>query len=268
MSGIFVSYRREDSSAYAGRLYDLFVSSFGRDRVFMDLDSIGPGEDFRTVIEQTCSSCRVLLAVIGKSWATARDKTGNIRLESETDFVRLEIASALTNGLRVIPVLVGRAEMPDVTSLPVDIKSLAFRNAYEISDRRFHRDVQELIDEIQKILGIGFRKNPPPRPTHDVQDSLSTAAISDTVPAKSSSLVTTVDKKDELRAVSPEIAVTRKESLLDEQRRITKAILNIWLQRGSRHGPDEEMERLQCRSEEVKKELLDLKIVKGSISKL
>ena len=63
-SGIFVSYRRDDTSGHAGRLFDKLVSHFGRDRIFMDIDTIEPGEDFVSVIEDAVGSCDLLIAVI------------------------------------------------------------------------------------------------------------------------------------------------------------------------------------------------------------
>ena len=152
MNGIFINYRREDTSAYAGRLYDALVGHFGPNRVFIDIDTIRPGEDFREVIQRTCTSCEVLLAVIGKNWMKSRDKKGKSRLHNENDLVRMEIASALEKRLHVIPVLVGGAEMPEPSTLPEDLQSLAFRNAWEISDKRFRQDAQGLADAIKEII--------------------------------------------------------------------------------------------------------------------
>jgi len=152
MNGIFINYRREDTSAYAGRLYDALVGHFGPNRVFIDIDTIRPGEDFREVIQRTCTSCEVLLAVIGKNWMKSRDKKGKSRLHNENDLVRMEIASALEKRLHVIPVLVGGAEMPEPSTLPQDLQSLAFRNAWEISDKRFRQDAQGLADAIKEIV--------------------------------------------------------------------------------------------------------------------
>lgn len=64
--GIFISYRREETDAYAGRLYDRLSSRFGEERVFMDIDSIPLGDDFVDVITNKVESCDVLLALIGK----------------------------------------------------------------------------------------------------------------------------------------------------------------------------------------------------------
>jgi hypothetical protein len=152
MTGIFISYRREDSGPYAGRLHDALVTHFGSDSVFFDIDTISPGEDFREVIQRTCSTCKVLLAIIGREWVTAQDKQGRLRLENKNDTLRVEIASALKNGLRVIPVLVGGAEMPDESALPEDLQALAYRNAWEVSDKRFHQDVKSLVDVLKRTL--------------------------------------------------------------------------------------------------------------------
>ena len=81
MRAIFISYRRDDSEGYAGRLFQDLCERFGRDSVFMDVAGIEPGRDFRRVIEQQVASCGVLLAVIGKGWLDARDQHGVRRLD-------------------------------------------------------------------------------------------------------------------------------------------------------------------------------------------
>src|SRR5688572_978191 len=95
MGAIFLSYRRDDTEGQAGRLYDDLVEVFGTDAVFMDVAGIEAGRDFRKAIDQHVSSCGVLLAFIGTDWLTARDPSGQRRLDDPNDFVRLEIASAL-----------------------------------------------------------------------------------------------------------------------------------------------------------------------------
>ena len=76
MAGIFISYRRDDSSGQAGRLYDRLASHFGKDQVFMDIDTLRPGVDFVKVINESVGSCEVLIAVIGKQWLTSTDEKG------------------------------------------------------------------------------------------------------------------------------------------------------------------------------------------------
>ena len=150
-SGIFVSYRRDDSSGHAGRLFDKLVSHFGKDRIFMDIDTIEPGEDFVTVIENAVGSCEILIAIIGRNWLSGTvGATG--RLDNPNDFVRVEITTALRRDIRVIPVLVQRASMPKPQDLPDDLAKLTRRNAVELSDVRWQSDVDQLISFMDRVL--------------------------------------------------------------------------------------------------------------------
>jgi hypothetical protein len=137
MAGIFICYRREDGAPYAGRLYDWIVARFGKERIFMDTDTIPLGVDFVDSIEQRVGSCDVLIAIIGRNWLTCIDENGSRRIDSPDDFVLLEIASALSRNIRVIPVLVEGARMPRPQDLPSPISKLARRQAPEVSDTRF-----------------------------------------------------------------------------------------------------------------------------------
>ena len=146
---IFISYRRDDASYAAGRLYDHLVARFP---IFMDVDTIKPGADFVEAIETSVGSCDVLLAVIGRRWLTASDEEGRRRLDHPEDLVRLEIATALKRGIRVIPVLVEGALMPQSDQLPDDLKALVRRNALEVSHNRFGADAERMIAEVEGAL--------------------------------------------------------------------------------------------------------------------
>lgn len=156
MASLFISYRREDSAAYAGRLHDRLVARFGQERVFMDVDAIGPGQDFEAVIRARMETAQVALVLIGRRWLDARDAAGQRRLDDAGDFVRLEIAAALQRGITTIPVLVGGAAMPSPDELPDGLRALATRHAIELSDTRFHRDVDALIEAVaRQVDGAG-----------------------------------------------------------------------------------------------------------------
>jgi TIR domain-containing protein len=146
MASIFISYRREDSAGYAGRICDALTARFGKDEVFMDVDDIKAGEDFFQVIQETESRCSVLLAIIGKSWLSPR-------LADPRDFVRAEIAAGLRGGPhgkpRVIPVLVGGASMPRAEDLPEDLAGLSRIEALSIEDTHFHQDIAQLVDAVK-----------------------------------------------------------------------------------------------------------------------
>ncbi|MGZ0019371.1 SUMF1/EgtB/PvdO family nonheme iron enzyme [Nitrosomonas sp. wSCUT-2] len=156
MDKIFINYRREDSAPHAGRLYDWLVRHFGTDHVFMDIDQIEPGEDFFEVINEKLRVVQAAVVLIGKHWLDSTDANGR-RLDNPDDWVRLEIAAVLERNIRVIPVLVGGAAMPKSTQLPKCLMPLARRHALEISDQRFHSDIDKLIRALEKILSI-----PPP----------------------------------------------------------------------------------------------------------
>jgi TIR domain len=153
MPKIFISYRRDDSGGWAGRLYDRLSQHFGRDNVFMDITAIEPGLDFVEVIQEAVASCDILIAVIGRQWLTVTDASGQRRLNNPEDFVRLEVGAALGRNIRVIPALVQNASMPRSTDLPESLQKLARRNALEISDTRFHQDTDRLIEVLTRVLG-------------------------------------------------------------------------------------------------------------------
>ena len=156
MRAIFISYRRDDTEGYAGRLFRDLRERFGKEAVFMDVAGIEPGRDFRRVIEDQVASCGVLLAVIGKAWLTTVDEHGKRRLDDPNDFVRLETASALKRDIPVIPVLVQQTEMVREEQLPEGLKDLAFRNSVELTHARWESDVELLIAALQRYV------DPPP----------------------------------------------------------------------------------------------------------
>ncbi len=146
--GVFISYRRNDAAHVAGRVADALAARIGRERVFVDVDSVAPGEDFVRKIESTIDASETLLAIIGPNWLNATDAEGRRRIDLDGDFIRLEIRSALTAGVRVIPVLVDGAAMPKAEDLPEDLRDLVRRNAAVLNHISFTRDVQALVDQL------------------------------------------------------------------------------------------------------------------------
>ena len=142
---VFISYRRDDSAGHAGRVHDRLMQSFGRDLLFMDVDAIPLGVDFIKVLREEVAKCDVLLAVIGTHWLNASDEEGKRRLDSTTDFVRTEIATALQRGIPVIPILLDGAKIPKVQQLPKDLEGLAARNGLDVRHASFHQDMDKLI---------------------------------------------------------------------------------------------------------------------------
>lgn len=153
-TGIFINYRRADTSGYAGRLEQELSRRFPG-RVFMDIHTIEAGTDFAEAINNEVGKCGALVVLIGDQWLDITDpKTGKRRLDNPNDFVALEIAEALKRDTRVIPVLVEGAKMPDAEELPASLVALGRRNAIEISDTRWDYDVEQLVKVLEKICGI------------------------------------------------------------------------------------------------------------------
>jgi hypothetical protein len=144
MATLFISYRRADTSGYAGRLADDLAERVGRDHVFRDVHGIAAGSDYVAAIDHAIAKADVLLAVIGRTWLTDTGADGGRRLDDPQDLVRAEIAAALRRGCRVIPVLVESARMPQATDLPSEIAPLASRQAFELTDQRWDDDVAQL----------------------------------------------------------------------------------------------------------------------------
>jgi hypothetical protein len=121
--------------------------------VFMDVNAIQPGRDFRKAIDESILKCSVLLAVVGRDWLDSKNASGQRRLDDESDFVRLEIASALQRDIPVVPVLVRGARMPSADQLPADLRELAYRNAVELTHARWKSDVRVLIQALRPYMG-------------------------------------------------------------------------------------------------------------------
>jgi TIR domain-containing protein len=157
MGTIFISYRREEAAGEARALFNDLVARIGKDLVFMDVDTIALGRDFRQVLQENLASCDLMLVLIGKDWIEAKDRSGRRRLEDSGDFVRLEIGAALKRNIPVTPVLLQGAHMPSPEQLPEDLRDLSYRNGFELSHTRWDSDVQEMIKRLR--LGSQLRRN-------------------------------------------------------------------------------------------------------------
>jgi hypothetical protein len=148
MPKVFLSYRRSDTTGYAGRLYERLSAAFGDKNVFMDLDDIAPGKQFAGVIDKFIGSSDFLLALIGQQWLTSTDDGGKRRIDDPGDFVHREIATALDQNKEIIPVIVRKAPIPTEADLPEPLKALAGHQAFELSDSSWDHDVKRLIEAI------------------------------------------------------------------------------------------------------------------------
>lgn len=146
MGEIFINYRRGDDPGYTQALYQQLEARFGKKRLFMDIEGhIAPGDDFVAVLGKTVAKAETFLVVIGPRWAELL----KARMDDPTDFVMIEIRAALDAEKRVIPVLVGGAELPRAEDLPEALKPLVRRNAVTLRPERFNADCAALINSIR-----------------------------------------------------------------------------------------------------------------------
>lgn len=151
MARFFLSYRRDDSAGFAGRLADALEGQFGAGSVFRDVDDIAPGEDFVQTLDRQLQAVDAVLVMIGPRWL---EPAAAARLNDADDFVRREIETALASGKPVLPLLVGGAQMPTSAALPATLQPLARKQAVSLSDADWKRDVDELVQTLaQRVPG-------------------------------------------------------------------------------------------------------------------
>lgn len=152
MAGIFISYRREDSAGWTGRLAERLKQKFGAESIFMDIDTIQPGTDFTQALRSAVGACDVLLAMIGPEWSITRNAEGQLRLEDPNDWMRIELTTALSRNIPIIPVLVGGASLPNTSTLPDELKRLFHYQTHELTDKRWDYDSTQLIQVLEKLM--------------------------------------------------------------------------------------------------------------------
>jgi hypothetical protein len=153
MPTIVISYRREDTRWIVGRIFDRLVEHYGHNNIFMDIDAVPLGSDYRDQIRSTLQRSDILLAVIGPQWLAVQKETGQPRLSDESDWVRIEIEAALGKKIPVIPVLIDRARLPKPTELPEALREFAYRQAADVDtgvDFQSHMD--RLIRSMDQLL--------------------------------------------------------------------------------------------------------------------
>ena len=149
---IAISYRRDDSAAITGRIFDRLIAHYGVGSVFRDIDNIPLGVDFREHINTVLARTDITLVVVGKRWSGPQPRRRR-RIDDPADPVRVEVETALRNGMPVVPVLVEGAAMPNVEQLPDSLKEIVYRNGLEVnSGRDFDQHIERLIRSMEPIL--------------------------------------------------------------------------------------------------------------------
>jgi hypothetical protein len=152
MTTILTSYRRIDTDASAGRLYDRLRADFGKDNLFMDIESIGAGTDFTEAIEEGVKQSDVVLAVIGDKWLSGGASDTTNRLHDHNDYVRWELSTAVSNCKLTIPVLIDGAEMPNGALVPEELKPLHQCQAMKLNNAQFDSNYDALREKLMAAM--------------------------------------------------------------------------------------------------------------------
>jgi hypothetical protein len=217
MPRITISYRRDDSLDITGRIFDRLAAHFGREAVFRDIDNIPLGVDFRKHIDTMLGVSDIILAIVGPRWIGPR--SGQSRLASAADPVRLEIETALRKDKPLIPVLVSRAVMPRPDQLPESLHDFAYRNAVQVDagqDFDFH--IGRLIRAMDRMLGRGAEEVVPL--AEEAEPPAEVIVDQDTLPeAKPDPILHLAVEIDDLRAANRalEEQLVRLTSARDEE---------------------------------------------------
>src|SRR5215211_3461274 len=152
---IFINYRRDDSRGIAGRLQDRLAQAFGRKNVLVGVDRLSGGVDFEVHQNNQVAACQAFVTVIGPNWLDAKDEAGQRLLHHPEHSFAIEISVALARNIRVVPVLVDGARMPNESELPESLKALARCQAVEVRQVHFDRDAEALVEGVRKALNGG-----------------------------------------------------------------------------------------------------------------
>ena len=148
---IFMSYRRSDSAAIVGYIYERLAARYRKEAIFRDIDKMPLGKDFCEHIKEELADCDVVLVVIGPQWL-AIDAQGQSRIQQADDPVRLEVEAALASGATVIPVLVEGAAIPKTMDLPESLKQFPALAGTRVNVEDFDAHIERLSQSIDDIL--------------------------------------------------------------------------------------------------------------------
>jgi pterin-4a-carbinolamine dehydratase len=164
---VFISYRRQDTAAEAGRIKLSICEKLKTTVPFMDCSSIQPGAVWPSEIQAALRDSAVVVVVVGPDWLRTSDEWGKRRIDQENDWVRQEVSVALsTKGKIVIPVLVRDAVLPPSDALPESLRDLVHRQVIEIRTAYWDHDINLLLGQIvprPQLVGQTSPDEPYPR---------------------------------------------------------------------------------------------------------
>ncbi|WP_313952146.1 TIR domain-containing protein [Accumulibacter sp.] len=149
---VFISYRRSDAPAAAGRLAHDLAEHFGDRRVFLDISDIAPSSAWDESIDGALRACKAGVVVIGRSWMAGSEDGQPPRLQDPADVVRGEIAALIEQRKAIFPVLVEGARLPEESELPAELRTLLRFQATAIDNGGWEATMSLLIRAIESVI--------------------------------------------------------------------------------------------------------------------
>jgi hypothetical protein len=156
----FISYRRDDSAPWAGRIYDHLAQYVPKENLFIDVDNVRGGDVIADRIQESIVRSRLVIIVIGPQWLEAKSPDGKRRLDDPSDFVRLEIETAIRYNIKMIPLIIEGTKMPKASELPESLHKLALYAGYPLSHQFFPQTMKEVVPFLIEPEPQAPQKNP------------------------------------------------------------------------------------------------------------
>lgn len=150
-SRVFISYHRNDFGGHANlivdRIREHLADHYGTNGVFLDTESIPAGSNFEDEVSASLSISSVLIAVVGPNWCDELDKR-----QGQVDHVLVELRTALSLGVPIVPLCAEGICMPTQNILPKDTIAFSKLNALTIrSGDGFRHCMGSLIERVEEL---------------------------------------------------------------------------------------------------------------------
>ncbi|WP_444962847.1 toll/interleukin-1 receptor domain-containing protein [Nocardiopsis sp. M1B1] len=151
MPGCFINYRTGDGEHVATLIDRELKQRFGSGEVFRASRSIDAGQDYVRALDAAVRRCEVLVAIIGPAWLDSPHRSGGDgrALDDPDDWTRREIATALSLGTPVIPILFDGAARLRPADLPEDMRGLARCQNRRLHHRSAESDLADIIEAVE-----------------------------------------------------------------------------------------------------------------------
>ena len=150
---VYLSHRRSDSAAEAAGIVAALRRRHGRRAVVLGPPAVRFGTSLRDEVWRAVRRCDAVCIVIGADWTASRDGSGRRRLMNVRDPVRVEVETALSSGLVLVPVLVGGAPAPDADDLPQTMRGLAGHVPVALPRGAEDGRVEPLLSRLEPVAG-------------------------------------------------------------------------------------------------------------------